>query len=305
MSAAPPDTPFLPDQPELRWKSKFCEKSLGRAAESSLCATLKEAFEIIDRRKGMILLVTRMPRGWAVFTYKGKLLCKVDFDKILLGGLPLGGNPLNPNTYIVNGRGNVARIVRIEDHYRLDENACPTEEPTGPWVPVFVPTEEHNDDLNLVWLPRFAFRPDELQSMLVGIDHDNIDKKKIVVDFMKENARTWDEEHEQKMSFKMYSNFTVLAATADDIKKTEESFNEQVPVPGTDLADFGVTNIPLREISEYEKGKIFIITYPSAPGIFNFVFGGDETNDIGAAMIGRSYRMNDVWDPEVIFSHNI
>ena len=182
MPPASPDIPFPPEQPILYWKpSLFHEKPLETAANPSFCATLKEAFDLVDRRKGKILLVTRMPNGWAVFEYKGKGICKVNFNKIRLRGLPLGGDPLNPNTYIVDSRGNLAHIEHIEDRYRLEETARPTDEPTGPWVPALVPIEEHNDGKNLIWLPRFAFRPtlDELQITLAWIDQNMPEGTKI------------------------------------------------------------------------------------------------------------------------------
>lgn len=276
MPAASSDNRFPADQPELRWKSSlFREIPLERAEEPSFCATLKEAFEIVDDRKGKILLVTRMRNRWGVFTYKGKLHCKVDFDKIRLDGLSLDDNQCNPRTYIVNDRGDVARMIYVEDRYRLEEIDRPT--------------------------TAFRPNPEELQF----INDNKINKKKIVVDFMEERARTWDEEHEQKMVFKIYSNFTVLVAHADDINKVEESFNEQVVLAGTSSGDFQVSSIPLREFAECEKGKMFIITYPSVPGIFNFVFGEEEIHDVKAGIIGRCYRMDDWENPEGIFNHNI
>ena len=126
MPPASPNVPFPPEQPQLFWKPPlYHEKALESSARPSFHATLKEAFDAVDRRRGKILLVTRMFDKWGVFQYKGPLVCKPDFDNILLKGLPLGGNPLNPNTYIINGAGEVARIVHIEDRYRLEEIARP------------------------------------------------------------------------------------------------------------------------------------------------------------------------------------
>lgn len=182
MPAASPNIPFPPEQPRLIWKpSLLHEKPLEPASKPTFSATLKEAFAIADHRKGKIVLVTRMSDGWGVFKYKGNMFCKVDFDNIQLGGLPLGGNPLNPNTYIINSRGQIARIVHVEDRYRLEMIAKPTHEPTEPWVPALVPIEEHNDGYGLIWLPKFAFRPtpDDLQLTLGWIDRNMPDETKV------------------------------------------------------------------------------------------------------------------------------
>ena len=174
MPAASPNIPFPPDPPLIIWKPAFGkEKPLENAGEPTFHTTLKEAFDVVNNPKGKICLVTRMRNGWGVFEYKDKAICKVTFDKIRVPGLPLGGDPLNPKTYIFDSRGSVATIDHVEDRYRLREIARPsTDEPSGPWVPALVPFEEHNDGRNLVWVPRFAFRPtpDELQTTIAWID---------------------------------------------------------------------------------------------------------------------------------------
>jgi len=181
MPPASPDIPFPPNQPLLHWKPSLShETPLDRGAAPSFAHAIKEAFEIVDRGKKEISLVTRVSDGWGVFKYKEPLLGKPDFNNIRLGGLPLGGNPLIPNTYVIAG-GDIARIIHVEDRYRLEETVRPTDEPTGPWVPALVPIEEHNDGYNLIWLPRFAFRPtpEELQQTIAWIDQQMPDGTKV------------------------------------------------------------------------------------------------------------------------------
>lgn len=160
-------------QPVLRWKPNALrsEKDLKSATTSTPFATLNEALNAIDRRKGKnVIVLTRRSLGWTTSEYIGPSVCKVNFKKLRLGGLPLGGDPLAPQTYIVDGKNRFARIVPA---YRLEETPRPTQEPTEPWaVEAVVPVEEINHGKNLTWLPRITLRPslDELPAALAWVN---------------------------------------------------------------------------------------------------------------------------------------
>lgn len=162
--------------PHLRWKATLRkERPLERLGNGSEFPTLTEVFDFIAQRKGgRVLVFTRTPDGWTIYEYKGFWLCKVDFKELQIAGLPLGGDPLTPHTYIVDGRGRLARIVRNQNRYELKPTDRPTQEPTGPWINAIVPVEEHNDGRFLTWLPNITLRPslDELQSMQVWINEN-------------------------------------------------------------------------------------------------------------------------------------
>jgi hypothetical protein len=159
--------------PVLRWKPNAlrAEKDLRSASPGTQFATLNEALNAIDRRRGKnVILLTRRRVGWTTYEYIGPTLCKVNFRELRLGGLPLGGDPLAPQTYIVDGKDRFARIV---PGYRLEETPRPTQEPTGPWaVEAVVPVEEVNHGKNLTWLPRITLRPslDELSTALAWVN---------------------------------------------------------------------------------------------------------------------------------------
>src|SRR5271154_5902400 len=99
------------------------------------------------KEKGFSSLhVCRPVTGWAIFEYAKFLICKVDFAKLRIGGLPLGGDPLEPQTYIVDSGRHIARINHTTTGYRLEKANRPTEEPTKPWaVAALVPVQESND----------------------------------------------------------------------------------------------------------------------------------------------------------------
>ncbi|KAH0545461.1 hypothetical protein FGG08_000462 [Glutinoglossum americanum] len=171
------------NQPVLRWKPNalFSEKDLKSATTSAHFATLIEALGIIDRSKEKnVVLVTRTPVGWTTYEYIGSSACKVDFRELRLGGLPLGGNPLLPETYIVDGKGRFSRIVFDGHQYRLDETPRPIQEPSGSWVvEAVVPVEEINHSKNVTWLPKITLRPtlDELLAALSWVDQNMPDGK--------------------------------------------------------------------------------------------------------------------------------
>src|SRR5215469_3857244 len=146
--------------PVLRWKPNRLskEKDLKSVTTSPAFPTLKEALNGVDRRRGKnVVLLTRTSTGWIIFEYTGFSLCKVKFKRLKLGGLPLGGDPLLPQTYIFDGKDCFARIVYRNDKYCIQKTPRPTEEPTQPWtVEAVVPVEEFNDGKNLTWLPQIT-----------------------------------------------------------------------------------------------------------------------------------------------------
>jgi L-gulono-1,4-lactone dehydrogenase len=169
-------TPALAgNHPVLRWKPNVLSKEKGlKIATSAPFPTLKEALAAVDRGAGKnVVLLTRTPTGWATFEYVGSPVCKVEFKKVRLGGLPLGGNPLLPQTYIFDGKDCFTRIVHGDHSYRLEEIPRPTQEPTEPWaVEAVVPEEEIDHGKNLTWFPRITLRPslDELPTTLAWVD---------------------------------------------------------------------------------------------------------------------------------------
>src|SRR5436190_1022246 len=94
-------------QPLLRWKPNALrhEKDLKSATASTPFTTMNEALNAIDgRKKNNVILLTRTTLGWTISEYIGPSVCKVNFKELRLGGLPLGGDPLAPQTYIVDGK---------------------------------------------------------------------------------------------------------------------------------------------------------------------------------------------------------
>jgi len=171
------------DPPVLRWKPNVLSKgkSLKSATASPPFSTLKEALNAVDRRKGKnVVLLTRTSTGWTIFEYIGSSICKVKCERLMLGGLPLGGDPLIPQTYIFDGKDRFARIVYRDGRYLVRETPRPIQEPTQPWaVEAVVPVEEFNDGKGLTWLPRITLRPslDELPAALVWASRSVPDTK--------------------------------------------------------------------------------------------------------------------------------
>ncbi|KFZ24503.1 hypothetical protein V502_01019 [Pseudogymnoascus sp. VKM F-4520 (FW-2644)] len=159
-------------QPTLLWKSNALSKvkDLKSATTNSQFTNLLEAFDAVDQRRGKnVILLTRTSVGWTIFEYVGSSACKVNFKKFRINGLPLGGDPISPQTYIIAGKDRVSRILHDENGYRLQESPRHAEEPASPWiVEAFVPEEETNHGKNLTWLPHFTLRPspDELPAAI-------------------------------------------------------------------------------------------------------------------------------------------
>jgi len=164
--------------PQLNWKPLLLKvRPLEPVKKSSTFPTLKDAFTFTDLRKGKgIFLVTRVSNGWAIFEYATFLICEVSFAKLRIGGLPLGGNPLEPQTYIIDTGGHIAQIKYTPKvGYRLEKTTRPTEDPAGQWaVEALVPELETNDGDFLTWLPRTTFqpKPENLQATVAWINQN-------------------------------------------------------------------------------------------------------------------------------------
>ncbi|KAI9867664.1 MAG: hypothetical protein M1813_008464 [Trichoglossum hirsutum] len=165
--------------PVLHWKSKASpsEKQLKPTANSRH-GTLGDAIGAAagkGKKNKNVCLITRTATDWALFEYKGSAGCKVEFKELKVGDLPLGGDPLEPKTYLLDGKGKFARITHSDANgYRLEETARPTEEPNlgTPWVDAVVPVLNRNHGRNEQWTPRFTLRPslEELPSALAWVD---------------------------------------------------------------------------------------------------------------------------------------
>lgn len=166
------------DPPVLHWKPKALAERTLRATTTNLrFDTLTHALDGVDRRRGKnVFLVSRAPSEWVAFEYVVKTICSVHYRELRIGGLPLGGNPLAPQTYIVDSRKRIGHIVHEEHGYQLRETARPAEEPTAsvPWVNALVPVDEVNHGKNLTWLPRVTLSPtlDELPTALAWVDQN-------------------------------------------------------------------------------------------------------------------------------------
>jgi FAD/FMN-containing dehydrogenase len=166
------------DPPVLHWKLKALAERTLRANTANLrFDTLTHALDWVNRRRGKnIFLVSRAPSEWVAFEYVIKTICRVHYRELRIGGLPLGGNPLAPQTYIIDSRKRITHIVHDEHGYQLRKMARPDEEPTvsAPWVNALVPVEEVNHGKNLTWLPRVTFSPtlDELPTVLAWVDQN-------------------------------------------------------------------------------------------------------------------------------------
>src|SRR4051794_31189831 len=99
-------------QPTLRWKPNAVSKvrDLREATTSTNFPNVQEAFRAVDQRRGKnVVLLTRTSVGWTIFEYAGSSACKVNFKELQISGLPLGGDPLSPQTYIIDGKDRVSR----------------------------------------------------------------------------------------------------------------------------------------------------------------------------------------------------
>jgi FAD binding domain/D-arabinono-1,4-lactone oxidase len=164
------------ERPVLQWKPNALSngKNLKSKGSGISLLTLDEALDELNRRKGAnVVLLTRTITGWVVFEYIGSSVCKVGFRRLELGGLPLGGDPLVPQTYIFDGKDELSQIVYQDDKYALKRAQQPVQEPTDPWaVEAVVPVEQFNDGKSLHWLPRITLRPslDELPAAMAWIN---------------------------------------------------------------------------------------------------------------------------------------
>lgn len=143
--------------------------------------TLAAAFAAIsDDRAGSkdrTHLVTRLASGWRACAYRERRIGAVDLDELSFRDIPLGGDPAEPRTYVIDAAGRVGRIVREGSGYGLKDTGRhvgdPVEEPPPPpdgHVPAVAPAPMANHGGNVAWSPRYAFRPGpgraELQATL-------------------------------------------------------------------------------------------------------------------------------------------
>lgn len=158
------------------------EKSLESCRAGTIYTTLKQAVDAVDAVKGThVFIITRVSQGWITFRYACGPL-KPAFDEFIIGGLPLGGDPIAPQTYVVVGRKRFAKITNTDWTYKLTEIDRPENEPSGVWkVNAIVPVEEVNHGGNLRWLPRVTVMPTvhELQATMTWIDKELPNNTKI------------------------------------------------------------------------------------------------------------------------------
>ena len=164
--------------PILRWKQTMLSKGkdlrgIGNAKRHS---TLKEALDVVNLHKGKaVFVVTRSPRGWLTFEYLNNSVCKVGFKGLDIAGLPLGGDPFAPQTYVIDGCDHFSHIVRTDDTYKLLKATRPTEEPTTKWaVNAVVPVKESNHSENISWSPKILLLPTlyDLKDTLAWVDQN-------------------------------------------------------------------------------------------------------------------------------------
>lgn len=165
--------------PILHWKSKASSSAKAlKPAVNSQYDTLGDALDAAignPKKDRNVYLITRMASHWALFEYKGAAVCVVRFQELRIGNLPLGGDPLKPKTFLVDGKRRFAMLTHSEaEGYRLERVEIPSEEPTlgTPWVDTVVPVLNRNHGRNQQWTPRFTLRPslEELPSALMWID---------------------------------------------------------------------------------------------------------------------------------------
>ena len=116
-----------------------------------------------------------MASHWTLFEYKRVPLCAVEFKDLKIGNLPLGGDPLEPKTYLLDGKRKFATLTHSEPNgYRLEIATPPTAEPKlgTPWVDAIVPVLDRNHGRNESWTPRYTLRPnlEELPDALLWVD---------------------------------------------------------------------------------------------------------------------------------------
>ena len=165
--------------PILHWKSPGATSTKElKPAVNLQYDTLGDALDasIRNPKRGRnVYLITRMASHWALFEYKAVTVCTVRFSELQIGNLPLGGDPLEPKTFLADGKRKFAKLTHTNANgYRLEPATIPTEEPTlgTPWVDTVVPVLNVNHGRNEQWTPRFTLRPslEELPSALMWID---------------------------------------------------------------------------------------------------------------------------------------
>jgi len=155
------------EHPTLRWKPNKLHSEVSlkpdRINHFSSLTSLKAA--VVSRPKASVFLVTRTRTAeratqWTVFAYKNTSIYKVRFQDLRIEGLPLGGNPLSPCTYIVGTDDRLGEMAYVEDGYFLrDATKLPDQDPSGEWIESFVPVELENHGSSVKWLPKIHLLP--------------------------------------------------------------------------------------------------------------------------------------------------
>jgi len=172
-----------PTHPRLRWRprSYLCELTL-KPTTISYYSDVDSLREAVSKRSGReVFLITRIRASpyapsssavptsatsepptvtWTIFKYRNRTFFQVPFQKIRLDGLPLGGHPLTPWTYILGTDGHLGEIAWVEDGYFARDAALPAKEPSAePWIEGIVPFELANNGRLLVWTPNIMLCP--------------------------------------------------------------------------------------------------------------------------------------------------
>lgn len=281
-----------PSHPRLRWRPRpyLWEVDL-RPTSVSLYADLDSLRDAMsEHSRNEVFLITRMrlppsPSSsntssskltgqpsdpvptWVVFKYRSTNAYRVVFQKVRLDGLPLGGSPITPWTYILGNDGHLGEIAWVADGYFTRDAALPTSEPTEPWIEGVVPYELANDGRHLVWTPSMMLCPsiDELPGVMAWLHKGLLSDKKI----------------KAGGSFHAWSNIAVtdgIQIAPDNLKLLARAADE-VPVVYKNGADVehqllircGSGN-SLREVNQYawEQG----LAFPALGGFDGQTIGG-------------------------------
>jgi D-arabinono-1,4-lactone oxidase/FAD binding domain len=166
-------------KPTLQWKPKF-SRSVKALKPTSYTQhdTLTDALDSTGTGKN-VYLVTRLASHWVLFEYKAGGICQVKYQDLQVANLPLGGDPLNPKTYLKDRAGKFAKISHNDSKGYWLEGISRPDEPTlaAPWVDAVVPVLNINHGKNERWTPQLTLRPsiEELPSALAWVQEKLLD----------------------------------------------------------------------------------------------------------------------------------
>jgi L-gulono-1,4-lactone dehydrogenase len=160
------------EHPPLKWKPNklHCEMTLKpttitrysslEAIKAAIAARPKAAVYVITRTRATTPEGTQ-ERNWTILAYQNTSIHKVHFQKIRIEGLPLGGSPTSPCTYIAGTDDRLGEIAYVEDGYFLRDarKGVLDQDPRGLWVESFVPAELENHGSSVRWLPKLYLVP--------------------------------------------------------------------------------------------------------------------------------------------------